>query len=370
MKINFLVGSLVLRENKTGVHLYYDNIIQKCILNHISDLKISVYESYKSLCKRYLREIPYQQYLCTSFRFARVLTYFLPIELFFGRSDIYICDGLSPKTVFKSKRVFVIHDLMVYLYPQNYTFAMKVYLKSFFERAAEEADLVITVSETTKRDVISILGVPEDRISVVYNGVERHYSKDDVRDEIYHLVEKKYFFYIGDFRDNKNVISAIRAFEKYSQRNEDIYFFLAGNPKGKNYEHIKEYVHTKGLSSKILFLGYVSNDEKVFLYEHAHAFLFVSLYEGFGVPIIEAMLYHTPVITSKCSSMCEIAVEGSALLVDPTNIEDICSAMKAISDPLVRERLINQGRMIAARYTWDASYHSFHNAIARLTKRG
>ena len=68
--------------------------------------------------------------------------------------------------------------------------------------------------------------------------------------------------------------------------------------------------------------------------------------------------------------MCEIAVEGSALLVDPTNIEDICSAMKEISDPLVRERLINQGRMIAARYTWDASYHSFHNAIARLTKRG
>ena len=133
MKINFLVGSLVLRENKTGVHLYYDNIIQKCILNHISDLKISVYESYKSLSKRYLREIPYQQYLCTSFRFARVLTYFLPIELFFGCADIYICDGLSPKTLFKSKRVFVIHDLMVYLYPQNYTFAMKVYLK-FFRR--------------------------------------------------------------------------------------------------------------------------------------------------------------------------------------------------------------------------------------------
>ena len=196
--------------------------------------------------------------------------------------------------------------------------------------------------------------------------MERHYSKDDVRDEIYHLVEKKYFFYIGDFRDNKNVIAAIRAFEKYSQTNEDIYFFLAGNPKGKNYEQIKEYVNTKGLSTKILFLGYVSNDEKVFLYEYAHAFLFVSLYEGFGVPIIEAMLYHTPVITSNRSSMCEIAVEGSALLVDPTDIEDICGAMKAVSDPLIREQLINQGRTIAARYTWDASYRNFCNAIARL----
>ena len=174
MKINFLIGSLVLREKKTGVHLYYENIIQKYISNHVYNFSVSVYESYASLRKRYAKKIPYEPYLNTSFRFARFLTYFFPIEFFFGRSEIYICDGLSPKTLFKSKRVFVIHDLMVYLYPQNYTFLMKMYLRSFFERAAKEADLVITVSETTKRDVVRILGVPESRVSVVYNGVESY----------------------------------------------------------------------------------------------------------------------------------------------------------------------------------------------------
>lgn len=369
MKINFLVGSLILREKKTGVHLYYDNIIQKYITDSqcSDELNLSVYETYSSLRERYPDEIPYERYLNTSFRLARFFTYFLPIELFFGRSDIYICDGLSPKTLFKSKRVFVIHDLMVYLYPQNYTFLMKTYLKSFFERAAREADHVIAVSKTTKRDIVQILGVPEERVSVVYNGVERFAGQDDIREDISCAAEKKYLFYIGDFRDNKNVISAIQAFEKYMRRDPELHFFLAGNPRGKNYIKIREYIKERGISSKIAFLGYVSDAEKVFLYRHAHAFVFVSLYEGFGVPIVEAMLYETPVITSNCSSMAEIAVDGSAILVDPTNIGEIASAMEAVDDLTCRRHLVEKGKSIAERYTWDAAYHDFCNVVGQIS---
>ena len=369
MKINFLIGSLILREKKTGVHLYYENIVQKYIADsHCADeLKLSVYESYSSLRKRYPDEIPYERYLNTSFRLARFFTYFFPIEFFFGRSDVYICDGLSPKTLFKSKRIFVIHDLMVYLYPQNYTFLMKMYLKYFFERTAREADHVIAVSETTKKDVVQILGVPKERISVVYNGVERLDDEGDIREDISCAAEKKYLFYIGDFRDNKNVISAMQAFEIHMRKDCDLHFLLAGNARGEGYIKIKNYVEKQGISSKVSFLGYVSDSEKVFLYRHAHAFVFVSLYEGFGVPIIEAMLYGTPVITSNCSSMSEIAVNGSALLVDPTNSEEIADAMETLDDIACRQRLIEKGRAIAERYTWEAAYHDFCNVLEKIS---
>lgn len=370
MKINFLLGSLILKDHKTGVHFYYEHLIQQMICNNKFDFKISAYESYNSLKNRYKARIPYEKFLLTSFKLARLFTYFLPIEIFFGKANVYICDGLCPITLFKSKKIFIIHDLMVYLYPNNYSLLLRLYLKKFFSEIYK-ADHVIAVSEATKKDIVKILGVPPAKISVIYNGVEKkEINNDALSIRIKSLFSNKYLFYVGDFRENKNIISAVKGYAEYitKNRDENLYFYIVGNNKGKTYENINKYVIDNGLEDKVIFLGYVSETEKVLLYKNALAFLFVSYYEGFGVPIIEAMLYKTPVITSNCSSMKEIATENSAILVNPNNIQDIAYAIEKVQDISTREALIKNGIMVSKKYTWENSYNQLQALLESFGK--
>lgn len=363
--INFLLGSLILREHRTGVHRYYFNLLENINKN---DVCISVYESEDSVNKRYNNDVPFKKYLKYSFKFARLLAYFLPIEFFFGRSDIYICDGLFPISIYKSKKISIIHDLMVYRYPQNYSYIMRIYLKSFFEISAKRADLIIAVSQQTKDDIIKYLGVPENRIAIVYNGVDESIEGITDKDPMIDL-SQRYIFYIGDFRANKNVLNAIKAFERYiKQTQDDIYFYLAGSKKSKDYQMLNKYVEKHGLQKRVIFCGYVSDAFKVKLYKNAFAFIFVSFFEGFGVPIIEAMQYNTPVITSNCSSMKEIAIEDSALLVDPNQVDMISDAIAALNNPQQRKSQIENGKRIAARYTWENAALQFSEAIAKVSK--
>lgn len=360
MKINFLLGSLMFRKKKTGVHLYYYNLLLRYAKEYTDNYCISVYDC-KSNVRPYIKKDFYGHVKFSS-KFVRILLYFIPVELIFGKSDVYVCDGLSPLTIFESKKIFVIHDLMVYLYPENYSFIKRCYLKYFF-RHIHKADLVIAVSRQTQNDIVRLLHYPEEKIRVVYNGVEKTTeTQNNIKLSI--DAKKKYLFYIGDFRKNKNVINALKAYEMYiSNTSDDILFYIAGNRKGHEYEILKKYILEKGLENKVIFLGYITEDEKALLFKNANAFIFVSLYEGFGVPIIEAMSYGIPVITSNCSSMKEIACENSALLVNPQNVVEIADAIEKVQDVKVRQRLVYNGYRIASKFTWDNAYEQFRNVI-------
>ena len=362
MKVNFLLGSLIFRKKRTGVHLYYYNLLKHYAKDY-DDFIVSVYN--KKINVNTLVDKCFQNNVKYSHKFVRLLMYFIPAELFWGRADIYVCDGISPITLFKSKRVFVIHDLMVYLYPENYSFIKKLYLKYFFSKV-DKADRIIAVSKQTKNDLVNILNVDENKVNIVYNGVE----KIPIHDEAINLkvdINKKYLFYIGDFRKHKNVLSAIKAYKRYiSKNNDELFFYIAGNQNGREYDALMTYVKDNALLNKVVFLGYVTESEKVYLYKHAFAFMFVSLYEGFGVPIIESMLYETPVITSNCSSMAEIAVDNSAILVDPNNIEEIAMAIESLNDGSIRKQIIEAGKNIAMQYSWDNAYKKFRYVLSSI----
>lgn len=357
MNINFLTGSLILRKNKTGIHLFHENIIKKFVENNLgNNLVVSVYGKKKDFAGEY-ENLPYYQYLKFSNKLTRLLSYLLPIELFFGNSDIYICDGMIPITLKKSFKIAIIHDLMVKIYPQNYNYLMTIYLNYYFWRA-RRADHIIVVSETTKMDVMKYLHIPEQKITIVYNGIEKSLQESAGKEETLKInIEKKYIFYIGDLRKNKNIISAIKGFELAAQKDDKLFFYIAGN-KAHEYQNLKAYIATHKLTKKVMFLGYVSDREKYTLYKHAFAFIFISEYEGFGVPILEAMSSNTPVITSDCSSMKEIA-DQAAILVRPHNINNIADAIASLNDEVVRLTCISRGKVLVGKFTWDNSYKQF-----------
>ncbi|NFH70316.1 glycosyltransferase family 4 protein [Clostridium botulinum] len=366
MKINFLNGNLIIRKNKSGVHFFHENIMRGLIKNGIN-LKTSFFNftNKNTLLLEEKENNWIKDNIIQNKYLPRILTYILPIEFFFGKSDIYICDGWIPITICKSKKIAIVHDLMSKIYPENYSLIMKLYLSLFFVQV-KKADRIIAVSDTTKKDIIKYLNISANKIDVVYNGVNLKYIKSIESDKsrININLNRKYILYIGEMRKNKNLISAIKAFELYCSINDDkCYFYIAGK-KSYEYENIINYIKNKPIKNRIIFLGYISEKEKIKLYKNSFAFIFISLYEGFGIPILEAMACKTPVITSDCSSMKEIA-DGSALLVSPTNINEICKMIEKLNDERFRKNIIKLGNLCVKKYQWKDSVSKFEKILIK-----
>lgn len=363
--INFLVGDLVFQPRKTGVHQVYNNLITRYRSEYgPSDLKLSCYASETDIRKKNPKytDSSYSDCAIFSYKLARVLAYFLPIELFFGRSDMYVCDGLIPHTIFPSKKIAIVHDLMVKIFPNNYPLLNRLYLTCWLYQLAR-ADLIIAVSESTKIDIVRYLNIDANKIKVVYPGFE--FPREPETDPEYVSgnlrIDRDYFLYIGDMRPNKNLLNALKAFKKFSESNESVFFYIAGN-KSWDYTNLKKYVDENGLGDRVFFLGFISDEEKGQLYKNAKALIFVSLYEGFGIPIVEAASYGCPVITSNCSSMKEIA-RDCCLLVDPNDPALISQAMQSILDDNLSSAIREKQSRILSQYTWDASYEQFKRML-------
>ena len=370
MRINFLTGSLALRQLKTGVHIMHDCIIKQfqCHNDASHSFIVSCYSSEKALRKKYpqFETCEYRNHLRFSSKMVRMLAYLLPIELFFGQSDLYLCDGMVPHTIHKAKKVAVVHDLMVKRYPENYGLIRKLYLNAYF-RSCRRADRILAVSECTKNDIIDFLGYPEEQIDVIRIGYTKPLENvpHDCNDEELRTQENaRYLLYIGDMRKNKNLINAIKAFEIAHAHDKRLRFKIAGSKSGE-YSNLAAYVKERGLSSAVDFMGYVSGEEKIRLYENAFALLFVSEYEGFGLPIIEAANYKVPVITSNTSSMREIAA-GYCLLVDPHDPDAIAQAIFELNDDAHRLNLIEKQSYLTCEYTWEHSYEDICAAFEKL----
>lgn len=334
-RVCFLNGHLILRSHKTGVH-YFHEYITKIISTLPKSYELNVaYFDHKNKYSNFLSKdvnkwlIPYVN-VCK--KYPRILSYILPIELFFKKNDLYFCDGLMPHTFFKSKKVCLVHDMMVKIYPENYTLIKKLYLNLFF-RNLKKADLVISVSENTKKDIIRFYHIDPKKIVVCYNGIDKreanipHNPTNKFIDK-----ESEFFLYIGDMRKNKNLINTVKGFLKFCELNPNSHtlFYVAGKQNG-DYENLVQLLKESKFANRVVFLGYVTDDDKNYLYANCKAVILLSEYEGFGMPIIEGMSFMKPVITSNCSSMREVG-ENAAILVDPFNISEISEAMTDVDN--------------------------------------
>lgn len=272
-----------------------------------------------------------------------------------SRLNINLYHGLSGELPFgidkiKTKTVVTIHDLIFLRYPEWYkSVDRKIYYKKALN-ACKNADRIIAISEQTKNDIVEFVGTPEKKISVVYQGCNERFIQDvseveSVRVQNKFELPSEYILYVGTVEERKNLLSIVKALHESSI---DIPLVIVG--KRTNYaEKVKEYI-IRNKIKHIYFLKDVLDEDLPALYQNSALFVYPSIFEGFGIPILEALYSKTPVITSKEGCFKE-AGGPESLYVEPKNTEEIGNAIKRIlDDKAFRKKIVNEGLLYAQNF--------------------
>ena len=245
--------------------------------------------------------------------------------------------------------VLSVHDMTVSLLPQFHTLKKRLLSARVFPVAARRARLILTPSRSTRDDVVRILGVDPARVRVIpYAAASCFHPEGAGRAED----EAPYFLYVGTLEPRKNLERTLRAFARVASALPDHRFVLVGQP-GWDYAGVLREAQRPDLAHRVSVKGYVPESQLPRLYRGATAFVYPSLYEGFGLPVVEAMACGTPVLTSRSSSLREIA-EGAALLADPYDEQALADALLRLGeDATLRGRLRAAGLARAAQYSWQ-----------------
>ncbi|MSQ23686.1 MAG: glycosyltransferase family 1 protein [Chloroflexi bacterium] len=257
--------------------------------------------------------------------------------------------------------VVTIHDLAFMVDPSTFRRRSQVYLRLMVLLAARRATRVVTVSESTRRDVIRLLGVPAARVTCVYNGVEARFHPLDSEDQLESFrqaqgLKSPFILYLGTIEPRKNLVRLIDAYAELRRRGVTRWPLVLAGSVGPLGTPILDHVAEAGLSeTDVRFVGFVPEAEKPLWYNAACLFVYPSQYEGFGLPVLEALACGTPVVTSDRSSLPEV-VGDAAMLIDPTDRTAIADAMQQVlEDGALRDRLVSAGLKQAAPFSWRAT---------------
>jgi len=261
----------------------------------------------------------------------------------------------------KKKTVVTIHDCTPLVFPKYYPVGIKGKLKLGLQKLSlKSVAAVLADSETSKKDIVRFLGVSEKKIYVTYLAADKIYRKLPREDKWIALIRKRcqlpgrFLLYVGDINYNKNLPCLIKAFKELNL--EDCSLVLVGkafkNPRLKEAREIMELVKELGLKEKVRILGFVPDGDLVKIYNLAQLFCFPSLYEGFGLPLLEAMSCGCPVLASNAGSLPEVAGEA-AFLVEPTSAQRIAEGIKMVlENEKLREKLITAGLERVKEFSW------------------
>lgn len=272
-------------------------------------------------------------------------------------SAIDVFHGLSnelPVNIRKAgmKSVVTIHDLIFLRYPSFYKPIDRAIYTYKFRKACENADRIIAVSECTKKDVIELFRIPESKITTIYQGCDGSFlseASDEKKAEVrakYHLPQR-YILNVGSIEERKNVWLAVKAIETMA---EDIFLVIVG--RWTHYaDEVKEYVSAHHLTDRVVFLTSMAFTDLPAVYQQAEVFVYPSLYEGFGIPIVEALNSGVPVVAATQSCLQE-AGGPTSLYVDPHDAAGLKEILeKILSDTVLRSRMIESGREYARKFS-------------------
>ncbi len=366
----------LIKDKLEGVGWYTYEIVRRMVANHPEDEFILIHD--RPLAKEYLFAdnvksvktlIPSRHPILWYLWFE----YAIPSVLKKHKPDVFISfDGhLSIKTDIPT--VYVLHDLAYLHYPGEIPNTVLKFYQKFIPQYVNRADHIVSVSSHGQNDVLQQFQQIQPEATSVVGNASREIFKPISAQEQESIQEQyadgeKYFFYVGAVQPRKNISRIIQAFDLFNQTHPKSQLLIAGRSAWKTEQIKQTYLDSKS-KDKIKFLGYVEDKTMAKLMASAACFIYPSLFEGFGVPVLEAMQCGVPIITSKDSAMSEVAQEA-ALLVDPNDTNDIAEAMiKIFDNESLSKQLIHNAESRKAQYNWDDSAKKMYEVIQK-TLRG
>ncbi|MFP5470605.1 MAG: glycosyltransferase family 4 protein [Bacteroidia bacterium] len=288
------------------------------------------------------------------------------------KPDIFISpDGyLSLNT--NTPQIPVIHDLNFEHHPNDMPKKYLNFYKKYFPLFAKKAKHIITVSEYSKQDISKTYGINSENISVVYNAPAEIYkplsaiNKNKIREK--YTNGKPYFIYVGSINARKNPVNLLKAFDVFKSKFKSDFKLLMVGSKMWNYPEFDSTLNNMKHKNEVIFLGHTERENLSKLVASAQALMFLSYFEGFGIPLVEAMKTETAILTTNYTAMPEVCGDA-ALYANPFDVEDIAKKMQQLStDDVFVKSLIEKGKQQVQKFNWDKSAEKFWEVVVRTIK--
>ncbi len=364
-KLQILIDIRSTFGKKTGIGYYLENLLSELmrvdkrnqyILASNDSLDWQLPENF-TLMVRNAKIVPWHIWLWWNFNIKRCA------DILFSPSSL-----IEPAFALR-KTLLTIHDISPIKCPQFHTLKRRFLFRVLLRIALKKTSIIFADSEYSRQEIVEYLPEVAQKVVVLYPGLNSERTKTKISAQQRDKVLKKFgitgdfIFYLGVIDPRKNLENLVRAFREISNR--EVRLVLAGQ-KGWFYEKIFNLVEELNLSNRVLFLGYVSDQEAVVLYQSCKLFACPSLYEGFGFPVLEAMALGAPVLTSNRTSLTEV-VDDCAVLVNPESVTDIAQKLEMmLSDKNLLESLRQKGPVQASKFSWEKSASSFISRIDEI----
>jgi glycosyltransferase involved in cell wall biosynthesis len=269
--------------------------------------------------------------------------------------------------------VVTVHDLAYKFIPNGFNLRNRLYLNRLIKRSLKISDRIIAVSEHTKKDILQNYGIDERKVKVIYEGVDGSFRPiNDPQEEIKRLLKTKYGI-TGNFiltvsllSPRKNLVSLIKAFSILKKKALIDHQLVIAGRRGWLFKEIFKAAADNEYHRDIVFCGFVPHEDLVKFYNAADVFVYPSLYEGFGLPLLEAMSCNCPVVTSACSCIPEICSDAALLVNTPDSVGLADGIFRVLSDPALKNILINKGKIRASVFSWKRTAEETINTYSSL----
>jgi len=369
-------ANIFTRSQKTGVDYYAEGLIWAAarrmpndtfVLAYFGKGHINIPQGLSNIKVKRIWWLPTKMY-----GVYRHYVSFLPFDLFVPvKSDImFFPDFGCPRTIQKVPKLVIIHDLVYALQPEYVVPNHRKFLSALTKQALINCTKVIVNSESTKRDLLKVHKTNKPIVTIA-PAVDADFYTPASSEQINQIKAKygisgDYTLFLSTLEPRKNVASLIKAYSALSSEVRSKYKLVLAGKKGWLDDEIQELCETMG--DHVIRTGRVETIDKPALYSGASVFAFPSAYEGFGMPILEAMACGTPVITSNVSSMPEVAGDA-AVIVNPKDTHEISEALtKVLSDKTIANKFIGRGLKRSRKFTWDASGEKMADTLKQLVK--
>jgi glycosyltransferase involved in cell wall biosynthesis len=342
MTIGLITDSI--RNDSTGIGYYTKTVIESLIKNKKKNEYVYIDFQETKFNKGELLKVN------NPFKFLKTYLWhnYLPYKLRESTLDVvYNFSGTPHLFPYKQNEVFFVYDISWFLYPRFHKFGRVLFYKLLFKRNLQFAKLLVTDSNHAKNELIKNFNIKENKIVVSYPGL--NYIKNIKKPNL--VLSFPYLLFVGTIEPRKNIESLIKVFISLKKQKKIPHKLIICGKKGWKFKRIFEMVKNSEIQKEVIFTGYVTDEEKKYLYKNADIFIYPTFYEGFGIPVLEAMTYGCPVITSNTSSLPEV-VGKAGITIKPDSLPDLTAAIiRVFNDNKLKRKMILEGYKQAKKFT-------------------